>query len=830
MINNYKQLTGRYLKSSMKRTILTIIGIVLSVALISSIGLFLKGIQDAEIQSMKDNYGSYHLMFAKVDENLISRVTNNPKVGRSGLYSQGEIIKLDERTAITPVIASDKALELLPCKISEGKFPENKSEIAIEKWALRKINKNSKIGDKIKLSGQEFTLSGILQDNINRQYDNNGIAVTKDNNVSKEGSILLVEISSKTNLRTAVNELKKLGEKDMVSENVHLLMLQGAAEDNSGMKGLYVTIGIIITIVLIATIAVIYNSFQISVVERIKQFGLLRAIGTTPKQIRNIVLREATILAGIGIPIGLLCGIIAIYGIGFTFKLIGGDTILPMTPSVSPGILLISGGVGLVSIYISAMIPAFFAGRISPLVAISSRNSITKEKIKRRKSRISGKLFGFEGAMASKNIKRNKKRYRVTVFSVVISVVLFITFKSFMDMSMRISDNANESNNIHFSLIIDSKNSSNSDFIDDKTIDSVKSLKYVKKAYNKYSTYSFAAVIDKNSEVKEIQDIGSVYKGVNYNGSDRTMLRATIAVYDNASLDIAKKYLSTGSIDSEKLNKENGVILINKNRVYNEKTKKSYYGPVVNAKIGDEIFLQIDSEDNKKELGKGIVSKVKILGIVNDEPFNFNGDSSGIKFITTKDVAKKLAERSDIKPIGLNIIIDDVKNENAAKAAIEEKIQGSPSFRLINNIENNRQGKSAMLMVQILIYGFVVVVSLIGSVNIINTITTNIIIRKREFAALKSIGLTQRGLKKMIVFEGLLYGISGTIIGSLIGCGLSYSMFKGMSGVREFGWNVPWNAIIIAGAAAIIISYLSVLAPLARIKKENLIDAVREDF
>lgn len=827
MINNYKQLTGRYLKSNMKRTILTVIGIVLSIALISSIGLFFKGIEDAEIQSMKDNYGSHHLMFSKVDEDLISKINSNPKVARSGLLIQGEEIKIDGRTSITQMTASGKALELLPCRISEGKLPENKNEIAIEKWVLGKLNKEAKIGDKIKLNDKEYTLTGILQDGVNRQYDGKGIAVSKDDNIQKEDSFLLVEISQKTNLRSAVDELKKL--KDTVSENTYLLSVQGASEDKSAMKGIFATIGIIITIVLIATIAVIYNAFQISVVERIKQFGLLRAVGTTPKQIRSIVLREATILALIGIPIGLLCGIIAIYGISIAFKIIGGDTVFIMKPSVSPKILLISGGVGLVSIYLSAMIPAFFAGRVSPLVAISSRNSISKERIKRRRSFISSKLFGFEGAMASKNIKRNKRRYRVTVFSVVISVVLFITFKSFMDMSMKISNITNESDNIHFSVMLDSRNTSNDSFIDDKAVESVKASKYVKKIYNKYPTYDFNAAMDKSSETKEIQDIGSVYKKVNYNGNEKTLLGGAVTAYDNSSLEASKKYLTAGNIDLEKMNKENGVIIINENRVYNEKTKKSYYGPVANLKVGDEIELQkIVGEDNK-EFGKGNVKKVKVLGVVKSEPFNFNGYNEKVKLITTEDVAKRLAG-VDVKPQSINIIIDDVKNENAAKAAIEEKIQGNTSLRLINYIESNRMTKSSMLMIQILIYGFVVVVSLIGSVNIINTITTNIIIRRREFAALKSIGLTQRGLKKMIVLEGLLYGISGTVIGSLIGSGLSYSMFKGLNGVREFSWNIPWNAIIIAGAAAMIISYLSVLAPLRRIKKENLIEAVREDF
>jgi ABC-type transport system, involved in lipoprotein release, permease component len=145
-------------------------------------------------------------------------------------------------------------------------------------------------------------------------------------------------------------------------------------------------------------------------------------------------------------------------------------------------------------------------------------------------------------------------------------------------------------------------------------------------------------------------------------------------------------------------------------------------------------------------------------------------------------------------------------------------------------LDQNRNTKSSVLIVKILIYGFVVIVSIIGSINIINTLTTNIILRKREFAALKSIGLTQRGLKKMITLEGLLYAVVGIIYGSIISCGLSYMIYRGISGIRESTWPVPWSGMIIAAAAAVIIGYISTLSPLSRINRENIIDTIRQDY
>jgi len=836
MLNNYKQLTGRYLKANKKRTVLTVIGIILSVALISSIGLFFKGIQLAQIEDAKNNYGSYHIVYSKVDKDLLSKIQNNPKIAKSGLLINGEEMEIQKGVKVGEVIATNKALELLPYTIKEGKFPEKENDVALEKWTLKIIDKNAKVGSKITIAGKEYTLTGILDDNVKSQMDNEGVILYVNNSIdlSKEKEAMLaVEISSKTSLRTAVRELKELKDQKNVHVNSFLVSLQGGAEKDSGIMGLYTTIAIIIGIVVISTIAVIYNSFHISVVDRIKQFGLLRAVGTTPKQIRKIVFREATILALIGIPLGLLFGVIAIYGIGFTFNIIGKDSVQFVKPSISPGILGISALVGLVAIYISAFLPAHFAGKISPLVAISSRNSINKEKIKRRKSFIFNKLMGFEGSLAYKNIKRNKKRYRITVFSIIISVLLFITFKSFMDMSLQISSDLNESQDIHFTVYKNRNGEEGKYGIEDKFIKDLSNLQSIDKSYNMYHNIEFASVIEKSAEIPEVKEIEDMYKDIKYEGKDRTLISSSLAVYDNNALEASKKYLSSGNIDVDKLNSEKGVIVINKNRMYMEKKKKSYYGAAANLKVGDEIFLKSGVNGETPEgFSKGKIEKVKVMAVLENDSFDFRGPQNGLKLITTEKVAKEIVdkERAErIEPVKVAMKLKDVKTEEAVQGEIEEIIKQDGSLKVINSIDDNRKMKSTMLMVQILMYGFVTVISLIGSVNIINTLTTNIILRKREFAALKSIGLTQKGLRKMIVLEGLFYGIFGALYGSILGTGVSYLMFSGMSGARDFAWNIPWNAIIIAVVCSLAIGYLSVLSPLARIKKDNLIEAIKDE-
>lgn len=832
MINSYKQLTWRYLKANKKRTILSIIGIILSVALVSSIGLFVNGMQAAQLERAKERYGSYDIMFVHPDDALTSRIINNPGVLRYGFFNMGQAIKLDQDIVFNELAATDSALELLPAYIKQGRLPEKQNEAAVEEWALKYIDKDVKIGGKITINNKEYTLTGILENGIDGQSNNNIILITKDNNISKTNSTLLVEINPGANIRSTVGQLKQLaeGSNAKTSENSTLLMLKGAGDGSPMSSGLLTILAVIVGIVIIATIAVIYNAFQISVVERIKQFGLLRAVGTTPKQIRRIVLREATLLMIIGVPIGLLFGILAVMGISIVFNAIGRDMALNTKLVVDPAILGIGGAVGIASIYVSAFIPSLFAGRISPLAAISTRIAVAKEDIKRRKNRIAQRLFGFEGAMAVKNTRRNRKRYRVTAFSIIISVTLFVTFKSFMDMSFTVSDTPNESGNIHFSILpvgqYDRK-------MDDTLVNDIMNINEADKVYKTYSTYCINSAIDKGCEVKEIESMGNIYKSVALNGSLKTALPVYIAIYDSGSLEAAKKYLVSGKVDIDGLNSENGVILINRNTIIDYNTRKKYVGPVANIKVGDEISLQSVKPDSYEndilDFGEGVVKKVKVLGIVSNAPFDFYGSEEGLKIITTKGVAEKLTGKDNIEFSRLDIKLKNINDEDDARQKIEAVIASNPSLRLIDNIDSNRRSNSTKLMIEILIYGFVVVVSLIGCINIVNTLTTNIILRKREFAALKSIGLTQRGLKKMIVLEGLLYGFIGSIYGSIIGCALAYVMYEGFGGFSEFEWKAPWDAMVIAAVAALIIGYISVLSPLSRIKKENLIDAIREE-
>ncbi|MCX7695460.1 MAG: ABC transporter permease [Caloramator sp.] len=523
MIKSYKEITNKYLIKNKNRTILTLVSVILSVALISSVGLFFKSMQAVEIENVKNSIGSWHIRFINPDDITITKVKSNPAVKRIGLYKEEQLKPIDKNLSFRRILVTKDSLELLPYKLKEGRYPTNNKEVAVEEWFKDRINENCRINEKIKIGNEEYKLVGTLENELGTQLNFAGDVITVDEIGSER--ILLVEMKNSKNMKYYLEQLKNVGKN--VEENKRLLRALGAKLP----PGYAVALGIIIAIVVISSMAVIYNSFQISVVNRVKEFGLLRAIGATPKQIRKIVFREATIISLIGIPIGLLCGIIALYGIDFVFKIISENKFNIIAPTISRDIISLSTVVGLLSVYGSAYLPSRYASKVSPLIAISSRFVIKKEKIKRRKSFLMYKLFGFEGLMAYKNIKRNKKRYRVTVFSISLSIMLFILFNFLVEMFLGMYNDMGEYKNLHF--IVKNKSGNEKLVVDENIVNQIKSLPYIRDSYISYGKYFFNVLIDKTKENDDLKKRNNIYKEVDFNGEKKSSIETVLEIYDD---------------------------------------------------------------------------------------------------------------------------------------------------------------------------------------------------------------------------------------------------------------------------------------------------------
>ncbi|MCY6958320.1 ABC transporter permease [Clostridium brassicae] len=846
-MRSYKDITNKYLKNNKKRSILTICGIILSVALVTSIGLFIKSMQNSFVQSEIREKGSFHLQMSKNDEDAYKKLKNNPKVDKVGLKENLESVKLRDSKEIDIKKFNKDALELLPYKTIEGRFPNKDEEIALEPWALNYIKDKPKVGNVIKLdigNGviKDYKITGLIANDAVTQFEGKSLGITYSDKFDIIKSTIYVRISEKADISDTVAELK--GSFKNITTNSNLLTYLGEGENRGVNTGLYLVAAIVIIIAVIATIAVIYNSFQISVIERMKQYGLLRAVGATPKQVRKIVLREATIISLIGIPIGLICGIFAVAVVCKLFKMMSGSVFGEMDIVVPYYVLVISAIIGLVSIYISALIPARFAGKISPLTAISSRASITKEKIKKNRGRIAKKFLGINSLMAFKNIKRNKRRFNITVFSISISVTIFIAFYSFVNISQMFTDQDSESYKTHF-VIMDTINKKGNNSLTKDMIDDVKKNDLVKNIFVSYGNYASKALILDNQKDKEVSSMmPNLYKKINFEGKDMTSLDMSFDIYEEAKLKGSTAYVKQGKINAEKMNKENGVILVRNNLL--KVNGKYYEGPITTLKVGDSLYVNKNIEyqksiqdenynksNNKNETVKNVdkdMVKIKIVAIVDDPPYSENFKLKDLKLITTKEVIKNISGKNvDDMPLKSAEIVLKDQNKEAEFEKWIQPIGDIKGVKVINMVKQLQQMKNSILQMKVLMYGFVAVISLIGGVNIINTITTNLILRKKEIASLSALGMTYKNIRSMILTEGILYALYGCFYGAIVGTGFSYMISVSFGHIKRFKWGVPWEVIGISVVAAVIVGLIAVIKPLNQIKKENTIDLIRAD-
>lgn len=871
MIKNYKQITYRYLKVQKKRTILTIIGIILSVALITAIGTMVMSMRDAAIKDVIKRMGDYHAIFTDVPSDKIDKITKNVEVEKSGITKPDGYAPLRETTEeerredipipykYLSVRGYDKeSLDILPYKVKEGRFPVSSDEIVLEKLLLEYFPKKPKVGDRIVLSlGKRMMVKGEDgKETVEPQYLNGGfdysdlgerfekeeekeytvVGIMESDNVWHESYIydtivgldkkdlkdnnydIYVRFSSVNKARDKAEKIaKNIGlSEENIQYNDNLLELSAQSPSKALNNALVQMLIFIIALVIVATVAVIYNSFNISVLERISQFGLLRSVGSTPKQIRDMVFKEATLLSAIGIPIGLFCGVLAMKIVLYIISLIKFDFVADFEIVISPIVFLISSILGLVTVYLSAYGPAKKAGKISPLDAVRNTGGFKKETFNKVKSsKLIRKLFGMEGELAYKNLRRNRKRFVITVFSMVISIVLFISFSSFSNYIFSIGAVSDDEVGNFFIY-------SPGDLDLNSISKELKNMEDVKRVYK--SSIGFVdALVEDDAISPKLKELNEGYYDEKRQGST-VVSNSNIMTFGNDNMDALKPYLKDGTIDVEKLNSENGVLVVTTIPGYNEETNKGTIIEGFNFKIGDKILIW----ENLGDAPDGNLKEVKVMGILergllsNEFKYNLNG---GLNIVSTEEMYDKLKD-TDLDS-QIYIEMEREGNNGPVREYLAELEEKDSNFHYVDYSEQAEEERKVNIIMNIFLYGFVAVIALISCVNIINTISTNLILRTRELAMIKAVGMAQKSVKKMVALESIYYGLIATIYGGIIGTGLSYVLYKIVMEIREFEWMIPWNSILISSIGAIAVALISAYLPLKRINNGNIIDKIK---
>ena len=880
------ELSVKDLKLNKKRSIVIIIGIILSTALICGVAGLVTSFQKTFVETAKKNQGNYHTIFYDVPKDELKYIEENRGVkdyylseGIGYSYLPNVTVTTstgaEEKPYVNIIAMDNKFLNNMSIELQNGRLPESDDEIVVSARINQKFKTNYKVGDTITLNVGELKDDASDVDEKNSQSSENEIinttpktykivgiinrptttiepyeaewftVITKMQTIKKQANIAvlytnpydykknteyinkMVEVKVGENVDksevTIFNGLDKFyrSYKYKIKINNELLSYEGASLDDETLKTIYGLGAFIMGIVLVSSVFVIRNGFAISITERLKQYGMLSSIGATKKQIKKSVYFEGFILGIIGIPLGILSGVFAIYILVNVVNYILKDYVSSgtlLTYSMSWVAIVVSVIVSIVTIWLSCRKSAKKASKITPIEAIRSSEDVKLKAKKIKCPKIITKIFKTGGEIAYKNLKRSKKKYRTTVISIIVSVVIFIAISSFIQYGFKMSSSYYTEKNYNY-VVYAYTTASNEDkekFAEEqaknyKMLTDISNLPDIGE-FSINKTNVFEINMDEKHE-SELTDYGKDVKA-RYEESEEDGEKIDTINVISLSKDVYKRYLKKigGNYETYK----EGAILIDNNITYDEKGKRiqgSMYiwkkGDTVTGKINDKEYnIKIVAKTEERPNGVENLYNTHAYFIVSEEFINKTGYISASLYTQSNDTEK------------LDKEIEQYKKENNLT---------NSNLNTFNMEESIKAENAIVLVISIFLYGFIGVITLIGITNIFNTITTNMNLRKKEFAMLKSIGMTKKEFNRMIRLESIFYGVKSLIIGIPIGIALSYGMYKVFKNSMEMEYVLPYKAIAVAVIFVAVIIGIIMKYSMSKINKQNIIETIRND-
>lgn len=728
------KLTRANLKRNKKRSIVTAIGVALSVALLFTVIAIPTSFWETLRQYQISEYGDFHQSFEHIPGDKVEIIEHAKGV---------------DRVYYAPQVTYDK---------KHAYLEDSTSLIPVDYY-----QKMDSLSDADRVADKEFI-----------------VFVHYEGPLRKSGYAKPMHERYGNDIGYA---LKDAGvENYYVRTNSSLLTFDGNIDYNTSTVFISLA-ALAIGLVIIASIFTIRNSFNISTTERTREFGMLSSIGATPRQIRRSVLLEAIIIGVFAMPAGLLLGTVATFILlGVTGGLLG--TNQAMTFFVPWWAVVIDVISGFIIVWLASASAAIRAGRLTPIDAIRSTQDVNIKSKKLKTSKLISNYFGIGGVIASKNLKRSRQKYRTTVISIVVSVAVFVGLSSF---------------------VIDGQRIVNA-FVPNYGADYVSlggSIEEYEKIAEKYDLGDYViyrnAMTDRGMKVSILSE--------EYFGKYARSL-GIFSDYEHAVIydDYLEELHSNGS---------RSVARATKNQV----------GDTVNLKMVD-INAPADSEDVIKTLD------VTVTKITDKKPIG-----TAIVQVPTFFISEKHVSASDIIAAGVTNEFyanpsDEVSKEltNYFTELNHRLYEDHESIMFFDVREAMRETNNIITLLAIFMYGFIAVVALIGVTNIFNTITTNIQLRAKEFAMLKSVGMTNDEFNRMIRLESILYTVRALLIGLPIGILISYAVHA-MLGVGGMGldYELPLIPILISIAVVAILITVIMRYSVRQVSRQNIIETIRQD-
>lgn len=848
-MNIVNKLTLRHLKENKGRTVITTLGICVSVAMITAVFVAVASFMNLFGEIAVLSTGNMHAELY-VNQKQLQQLKDDDRIEKVGVQAglENNAYQLEnrksDRAGTGDIYTGDKTnLEQVFTGEYDGTIPENENEIAVEQSLIEKNKLDWKIGDTVLIpvgyrymfdeeTGEEIGLGGpyygserfeitdvkeykitaILHNNpatigksvdIIRGLDSSKLNLTDGQTVS--ATILLKEFNHKS-LSVIKDIIKEYDIGDYKLNNDYLESKLAVDQNSFVMTSLAPMAAIVLVIIMIASIVLIYNAFGMSLSERVRYLGMLASVGATKTQKKLSVYYEGAILGAIGIPVGILAGIA---GIGITLKAVGGKIISTgMLAGVSDsnmsmkvvvpwwviiGIVLFS----VLTIFISSFIPSKKASHITPIDAIRQSSEIKVKAKKLKSPKIVRAIFGYEGELAHKNLKRNGRKARVITASIALSVILFLSCNYFCSCFVRSADIEGQ---LPYQVMVMVEGSEKSKLSED-----IKDLDGVENQYYANNNYYFGEV-DESLANKEY--LTSTYK----------------KLFNN------KMYVYLNSIEDEQFNKlcqNNG---IDYKQYYDGTAKVLLMNNISHKNGGAKVF-------NDKLLGqtyKNDFSDIKITDFIeyDEKQFACNlNPSNAVSLYIPLSVYKDIVypDIPDDEWI-YNLCIETQQHEKVVESLhsiIDEN--GYEHIYVSDFVDSMQAMNTVVFILQVFIYGFISLISLITIANIINTISTGMQMRRKEFAMLKSVGTTPSGFRKMISLESIFYGLRALVAALPISLVISIGINKAL-GEDKIPFEFDWKIYLIVIAVVFAIVGLTMFYSLHKLKDDNIVETLKEEI
>jgi putative ABC transport system permease protein len=861
-MNIFNKVTLQGMKKSHTRTIVTIIGVVLSAAMITAVATFGTSLLNFLVNSSIVKYGGWHVEFFDVDSSFVQQRTQDNGVLNTATFENIGYAMLDggkslEKPYFFIAGFGQEAFDTLPIRMISGRLPENSNEILVPAHVAIKSGVRFKVGDTLsfavgnrmdgnkELGQHDPYLSGaesgedkeVLVPKEEKVYSVVGIyerpgfeehlapgytLITKADSGDKTDSFsLFVTLKNPHQVKAYVSSTSRSGTYVL---NDYVLRFMGVSDDKLINTLLYTVGGILVAIIMLGSVFLIYNAFNISLNERIRQFGILSSVGATPTQLRNSVLFEGLCIGAIGIPIGVIVGIgstwLIIPIVARNFGNILHSTV-PLTLSVSVFAIVVAEVVSLVTILISAYIPARKAANTPVMESIRQTNTIKNEAKAVKTSKFAQRIYGLEGALALKNFKRNKKRYRSIVLSLTLSVVLFVSGSSFGTTLKRLSQRC--------VVDIDSDILFTAQDMDvNKMLPLYDKLKTADGVYKS----SYQAIFPYSCEVK-VSDFSERYQ--EYGGYATP--DETVYLPMNIQFIMDSEYLrfinELGLSTEEYTGQDAKMIAVAKQRL----EKKNGPGEMFDIFASRSKTLSVAPETNDKpmtEQGQNITITFVDTYPIDPPPLQSSMQSPSVFMVVAPySLIEKFVTPDVHATIGLGFLSNNPSQSGTEMEAIIQDAGITSAYTLYNVYTTVEQFRSLTFVVDVFTYVFVIMISLIAVANVFNTISTNIRLRRRELAMLRSIGMSDRDFNKMMNFECAFYGMRTLLFGLPIATICSWLIYEAVMSAEKmdnFDYVFPWGSMAISVFGVLFIVFITMLYAISKIKKENIIDALRDDM